>query len=123
MLLCGPETIVTTLATSDPQSHGVTRRALGHAPLEAVAEKDTNLSATVNRARFVEEVASGKVQAGNPQVRVIEGIQEFAAYQDLLPLHVVHRYLERALNGKVVVLEARRDKRVSADISQPTGGN
>ena len=50
-----------------------------HLSLEAVAEKDTDLPAAVNRARFIEEVASGQVQAGNPEVRVVEGIQEFAA--------------------------------------------
>jgi len=55
------------------------RRALRHVPLEAVAEKNAYLSTAVNRARFVKEVASGKIQAGNPKVRVIEGIQEFAA--------------------------------------------
>lgn len=55
------------------------RRALGPVPLEAVAEKHTDLPAAINRARFVQEVASGKIQAGNSKIRVIEGIQEFAA--------------------------------------------
>ncbi len=55
------------------------RRALAHVPLEAVAQKNADLSAALNRARFVQEVASGKIQAGNSKIRVIEGIQEFAA--------------------------------------------
>ncbi len=53
--------------------------APGHIPLEAVAEKNANLSAAVNRARFVQEVASGKIQTRNSKIWVIEGIQEFAA--------------------------------------------
>ncbi len=57
----------------------VLRRDLGHVPLEAVAEKNANLPPAVNRARFVQEVASGKIQAGNSKIRMIEGIQEFAA--------------------------------------------
>ncbi len=98
-------------------------RALGHVPLEAVAEKNADLPAAVNRARFVQEVASDKIQAGNSKIRVIEGIQEFAAYQKLLPLRVVHRYPERTLNRKVIGLEAGRDKGVSANIPQATGGD
>ena len=97
------------------------RRAFGHVPLEAVAEKNTDLPAAIDRARFIQEVAPGKIQAGNSKIRVIEGIQEFAPYQKLLPLHVVHRYPERTLNGKVVSLESRRDKGVSANISQAAG--
>jgi hypothetical protein len=54
-------------------------RAFGHVPLEAVAEKNTNLPAAVNRARFVEEVASAQIQTRDPKVRVVESIQEFAA--------------------------------------------
>src|ERR1700741_3953416 len=99
------------------------RRALGHVPLEAVAEKNTDLPAAINRPRFVEDVASAQIQTRDPKVRVIEGVQEFAANQNLLSLQVVHGNLERALNGKVVVLEAWRDKGVSADIPQPTGRN
>ena len=45
--------------------------------LEAVPEKNADLPAAVNRARFVQEVASGKIQAGNSKIRVIESIQEF----------------------------------------------
>jgi hypothetical protein len=47
--------------------------------LEAVAEENADLPAAVYGARFVQEVASGKIQAGNSKIRVIEGIQEFAA--------------------------------------------
>jgi len=54
---------------------------------------------------------------------VIEGVQEFPTQQNLLSLYVVHRYLERALNGKVVGLEAGRNKSVSAHVPQTTGRN
>jgi hypothetical protein len=47
--------------------------------LEAVAEKNADLPAAVNRARFVQEVTSGKIQAGNSKIRMIESIQEFAS--------------------------------------------